>query len=55
MYRFAVETTDTLFPRFRIQLAIHRQSVVPFGARAQIRDLIECEMRTLGSSEGGWR
>jgi len=36
-----------------IRLDIDRQTVVPFGTRAEIRGLIEEEVRKLGSSEGG--
>ena len=36
-----------------IRLDIDRQKIVPFGTRAQIRDLIEEEVRKLGSPQGG--
>lgn len=36
-----------------IDLDIDRQSIVPFGTAAQIHDLIEEEVRKLGSPEGG--
>ena len=39
--------------RFCIRLDIDRQTVVPFGTAQEIRDLIEYEVRTLGSPEGG--
>lgn len=39
--------------RFCICLDIDRQSVLPFGTRQEIRDLIEYEVRTLGAREGG--
>lgn len=39
--------------RFCIDLDIDRQTVVPFGTRQEIRDLIEYEVRTLGSPQGG--
>ena len=38
---------------FCIRLDVDRQSVVPFGTREEIRALIEEEVRTLGSPEGG--
>jgi len=36
-----------------IRLDIDRQKIVPFGTRAEIRDLIEEEVRKLGSPQGG--
>ncbi len=39
--------------RVCIDLDIDRQSVVPFGTPTEIRDLIEREVRTLGSPQGG--
>ena len=39
--------------RVCIQLDIDRQSIVPFGTRAQIRELIEEEVKRLGSPRGG--
>lgn len=39
--------------KFSICLDIDRQTIVPFGTRQEIRDLIEYEVRTLGSPEGG--
>jgi uroporphyrinogen-III decarboxylase len=39
--------------RVCIDLDIDRQKVVPFGTRAEIRELIEEEVRKLGSAEGG--
>jgi len=36
-----------------IDLDIDRQTIVPFGTRAEIRDLIEEEVRKLGSPAGG--
>ncbi|MGQ9555701.1 MAG: uroporphyrinogen decarboxylase family protein, partial [Anaerolineae bacterium] len=36
-----------------IRLDIDRQKIVPYGSRAEIRDLIEYEVRTLGSPLGG--
>jgi len=36
-----------------IQLDIDRQSVIPFGTRKEIHELIEEEVRKLGSPEGG--
>jgi len=39
--------------RFCIRLDIDRQTIVPFGTRQDIRDLIEEEVRKLGSPEGG--
>ena len=36
-----------------IRLDIDRQKIVPFGTRAEIRGLIEEEVRKLGSPEGG--
>ncbi len=39
--------------RVCVHLDIDRQSVVPFGTRQEIHDLIEEEVRTLGSPEGG--
>ncbi|MBP8952823.1 MAG: hypothetical protein KBI47_10570 [Armatimonadetes bacterium] len=39
--------------QFCIRLDIDRQTVVPFGTRAEIRELIEEEVRKLGSPQGG--
>ena len=39
--------------RFCIQLDVDRQSVVPFGTRRDIHELIEEEVRTLGDPAGG--
>jgi len=39
--------------RVCIDLDVDRQSVVPFGSPAEIRELIEQEVRTLGSPAGG--
>ncbi len=39
--------------RICIALDIDRQKIVPFGTRSEIRDLIEEEVRKLGSSRGG--
>ena len=39
--------------RMCIALDVDRQSVLPFGTRADVHDLIEEEVRTLGSPEGG--
>ncbi len=39
--------------RVCIDLDIDRQKIVPFGTRQDIRDLIEEEVRTLGSPQGG--
>jgi len=39
--------------RMCISLDVDRQSIVPFGTRAEIRDLIEEEVRKLGSPAGG--
>lgn len=39
--------------RMSIMLDIDRQTIVPFGTRAEIRDLIEEEVRKLGSPQGG--
>jgi len=39
--------------RVCVDIDVDRQSVVPFGTRAEIRDLIEYEVRTLGSPRGG--
>ncbi|MBI2299577.1 MAG: hypothetical protein HYU66_11665 [Armatimonadetes bacterium] len=39
--------------RFCIRLDIDRQVIVPYGTGAEIRDLIEEEVRKLGSPEGG--
>ena len=36
-----------------IRLDIDRQSIVPYGTRAEIHNLIEEEIRTLGSPNGG--
>ncbi len=36
-----------------IRLDVDRQTVVPYGTRAEIHELIEEEVRTLGSPEGG--
>jgi uroporphyrinogen-III decarboxylase len=39
--------------RMCIRLDIDRQAIVPFGTRREIRDLIEEEVRKLGSAQGG--
>ena len=39
--------------RFCIRLDVDRQTVMPFGTPQQIHDLIEDEVRRLGSPEGG--
>lgn len=39
--------------RMCLRLDIDRQSVVPYGTRKEIRDLIEEEVRKLGSPQGG--
>lgn len=39
--------------RVCIDIDVDRQSVVPFGTRDEIRELIEYEVRTLGSPRGG--
>jgi len=39
--------------RICIDLDIDRQRIVPFGTRSDIHDLIEEEVRTLGSARGG--
>jgi hypothetical protein len=39
--------------RFCLRLDIDRQVIVPFGTRQEIRDLIEEEVRKLGSPQGG--
>jgi len=39
--------------RMCIRLDIDRQSIVPFGTRQEIHDLIEEEVRKLGSPQGG--
>jgi uroporphyrinogen-III decarboxylase len=39
--------------RMCIRLDIDRQSIVPFGTRAEIRELIEEEVKRLGSPGGG--
>ena len=39
--------------RMCVRLDIDRQSVVPFGSRQEIRQLIEAEVRLLGSPQGG--
>ena len=39
--------------RVCISLDVDRQSIVPFGTRQEIHDLIEEEVRTLGSPQGG--
>jgi uroporphyrinogen decarboxylase len=39
--------------RVCIRLDVDRQTIVPRGTPAQIRDLIEYEVRTLGSTKGG--
>jgi uroporphyrinogen decarboxylase len=47
------ELRRTMKGRFAIHLDIDRQKIVPFGTRAEIRELIETEVRQLGSPEGG--
>lgn len=39
--------------RLCIRLDVDRQTIVPFGTRAEIRELVEEEVRTLGSRKGG--
>ena len=39
--------------RVCVDLDVDRQSVVPYGTPREIRDLIEYEVRTLGSPQGG--
>lgn len=39
--------------RVCIRLDVDRQTIMPFGTRKEIRDLIEEEVRKLGSPEGG--
>ena len=39
--------------RICIRLDVDRQTVVPYGTRQEIRELIEEEVRTLGSEKGG--
>ena len=39
--------------RMCIRLDVDRQKIVPFGTREEIRDLIEEEVRKLGSPQGG--
>lgn len=43
----------TMKGRCCIKLDIDRQRIVPFGTRAEIHELIEEEVRTLGAPEGG--
>ena len=43
----------TLKGRVCIDLDLDRQKIVPFGTRREIRDLIEEEVRKLGSPQGG--
>lgn len=47
------EIKRTMKGRFCIDLDIDRQKVVPFGKPKEIRELIEMEVRELGSKEGG--
>jgi len=44
---------DTLKGRVCVDLDVDRQSVVPHGSPDEIMDLIEYEVKTLGSPEGG--
>ncbi|HRU06682.1 MAG TPA: uroporphyrinogen decarboxylase family protein [Candidatus Brocadiia bacterium] len=39
--------------RFSVRLDVDRQRIVPFGTRQEIRELIEEEVRKLGSRRGG--
>lgn len=39
--------------RLCIRLDVDRQSIVPFGTRQEIRELVEKEVRLLGSAKGG--
>jgi uroporphyrinogen-III decarboxylase len=39
--------------RVCIQLDVDRQTVVPYGTPTEIRELVEEEVRTLGSKQGG--
>lgn len=43
----------TMKGRFCIDLDIDRQKIIPFGTPAEIRELIEMEVKELGSKEGG--
>ncbi len=43
----------TMKGRFCIDLDVDRQKVVPFGTPQEIKELIEMEVRELGSPEGG--
>ena len=47
------EIARTMKGRCCIKLDIDRQRIVPFGTPAEIRELIEEEVRKLGSAEGG--
>jgi hypothetical protein len=47
------EIARVLKGRVCIELDIDRQKIVPFGTRAEIRELIELEVRKLGSPRGG--
>jgi len=47
------EIARALKGRVCIELDIDRQKIVPFGSRAEIRELVEMEVRTLGSPSGG--
>jgi hypothetical protein len=47
------ELARTVKGRMALFLDIDRQSVVPFGTRAEIRELVEEEVRKLGDRSGG--
>ena len=47
------EIARVLKGRVCILLDVDRQRIIPFGSRAEIRDLIEEEVRKLGSPQGG--
>jgi len=47
------EIKRTMKGRFCIDLDVDRQKIVPFGSRREIYDLIEMEVRELGSDAGG--
>ncbi len=44
---------ETFKGRVCIDLDVDRQGVMPFGSPADVRELIECEVKTLGSPRGG--
>ncbi len=47
------ELARTAKGRFCIDLDVDRQSIVPFGSRKDIHDLVEEEVRKLGGPAGG--